>query len=391
MTTYVKVSELPASTTLADADVFIYNDDTTTSKITFSNLKSSVRTYILGEDNTFTGVTTLDGNVTFGTSATISGLDKADVGLANVDNTADTAKPVSTATQTALDLKADLAGPALTGTPTAPTATAGTNTTQIATTAFVTAAITADNSTDLILGSSSIDALGDVDTTTVAPTSGDFLKFDGTNFVPDSPATFELDGTTLRNITGGHTFALRNASLADTITLNSETGAVDVTGVTTFGGDVNFNSGALFFKQSNSRLGLGTTSPGAQFHSVSDSEMARFERDSGSSRLSVKPNTADDGITLQGQSNSPNCIRFEGYGNNVGFRFEENNAGSYTTLAHIKSTGIDFNKDVTFTPSASVTPASNGDLMIEATNDTTLTFKFKGSDGTVRSGTITLS
>lgn len=39
-----------------------------------------------------------------------------------------------------LDDKADLASPDLTGTPTAPTATAGTNTTQIATTAFVKAA-----------------------------------------------------------------------------------------------------------------------------------------------------------------------------------------------------------------------------------------------------------
>jgi hypothetical protein len=39
-----------------------------------------------------------------------------------------------------LDLKADLASPVLTGTPTAPTATAGTNTTQLATTAFVQAA-----------------------------------------------------------------------------------------------------------------------------------------------------------------------------------------------------------------------------------------------------------
>jgi hypothetical protein len=38
----------------------------------------------------------------------------------------------------ALALKANLASPALTGTPTAPTATAGTNTTQLATTAFVT-------------------------------------------------------------------------------------------------------------------------------------------------------------------------------------------------------------------------------------------------------------
>lgn len=43
---------------------------------------------------------------------------KGDVGLGNVDNTADSAKPVSTAQQTALDLKAPLASPAFTGTPT---------------------------------------------------------------------------------------------------------------------------------------------------------------------------------------------------------------------------------------------------------------------------------
>lgn len=43
---------------------------------------------------------------------------KADVGLGSVDNTADTAKPVSTAQQTALDLKANLAGPTFTGTTT---------------------------------------------------------------------------------------------------------------------------------------------------------------------------------------------------------------------------------------------------------------------------------
>ena len=43
--------------------------------------------------------------------------------------------------QSALDLKAPLASPALTGTPTAPTAASGTNTTQIATTAFVGTAV----------------------------------------------------------------------------------------------------------------------------------------------------------------------------------------------------------------------------------------------------------
>lgn len=45
-------------------------------------------------------------------------LAKGDIGLANVDNTTDAAKPVSTATQSALDLKAPLASPAFTGTPT---------------------------------------------------------------------------------------------------------------------------------------------------------------------------------------------------------------------------------------------------------------------------------
>ena len=68
---------------------------------------------------------------------------KADVGLSNVTNTSDTAKPVSTAQQNALNLKANLASPTLTGTPAAPTAVPGTNTTQIATTAFTAAAITA--------------------------------------------------------------------------------------------------------------------------------------------------------------------------------------------------------------------------------------------------------
>jgi hypothetical protein len=45
-----------------------------------------------------------------------AGLVKADVGLGNVDNTSDANKPVSTATQTALDLKAPLASPTFTGT-----------------------------------------------------------------------------------------------------------------------------------------------------------------------------------------------------------------------------------------------------------------------------------
>lgn len=68
-------------------------------------------------------------------------LTKADVGLGNVDNTSDASKPISTATQTALDLKAPLDSPVFTNNPRAPTPTAGDNDTSIATTAFVAAAV----------------------------------------------------------------------------------------------------------------------------------------------------------------------------------------------------------------------------------------------------------
>lgn len=60
-----------------------------------------------------------------------------DVGLGNVDNTSDVNKPVSTAQQTALSLKAPLASPTFTSVPLAPTAAVDTNTTQLATTAYV--------------------------------------------------------------------------------------------------------------------------------------------------------------------------------------------------------------------------------------------------------------
>ena len=80
------------------------------------------------------------------------------VGLGNVDNTSDANKPVSTATQTALDLKANLASPDLTGNPTAPTQTGTDDSTKIATTAFV------QDRIDTIIGTagSTLDTLGEL-------------------------------------------------------------------------------------------------------------------------------------------------------------------------------------------------------------------------------------
>ena len=92
---------------------------------------------IVGGGGGVAGVSSVNGRIGAVTLA------KSDVGLTNADNTSDANKPVSTATQTALNLKANLASPTFTGTPAVPTATPGTNSTQVASTAFVTAAVAA--------------------------------------------------------------------------------------------------------------------------------------------------------------------------------------------------------------------------------------------------------
>jgi hypothetical protein len=84
-------------------------------------------TYTMDIDST---VVTKDGTQTL-TNKTLTspaintptGITKSDVGLGNVDNTSDANKPVSTAAQTALDLKAPLESPTFTGTVTLPTGT----------------------------------------------------------------------------------------------------------------------------------------------------------------------------------------------------------------------------------------------------------------------------
>ena len=83
-------------------------------------------------DASSTGRSVLTGTASVGRTA---------LGLGNVDNTSDANKPVSTATQTALNLKADLAAPAFTGNPTVTTQAAGNNSTRVASTAYVDAAV----------------------------------------------------------------------------------------------------------------------------------------------------------------------------------------------------------------------------------------------------------
>lgn len=74
-------------------------------------------------------------NPTF--SGTVNGITKSMVGLAEVNNTSDVNKPISTATQAALNLKANLSGANFSGVVTGITPAAASNDTTFATTAFV--------------------------------------------------------------------------------------------------------------------------------------------------------------------------------------------------------------------------------------------------------------
>jgi hypothetical protein len=115
------------STTTASQALF-----TDANKNIVSNAITGTGNVVMSNAPTFTG--------------TVSGIEKSMVGLDSVDNTSDENKPVSTATQTALDLKAPLDSPTFSGTPSLPSATtavtqsAGDNSTKLATTAFVTSA-----------------------------------------------------------------------------------------------------------------------------------------------------------------------------------------------------------------------------------------------------------
>lgn len=96
---------------------------------------------------------------------------------------------VTSSVQTQLDSKATLASPALTGTPTAPTATAGDNTTKLATTAFVTDAVATS-----LLSSTGMTLLG-----TLTTTSGSTQTLSGLTLTSYKQLVFEWNGVSFTN------------------------------------------------------------------------------------------------------------------------------------------------------------------------------------------------
>ena len=170
-----------ASTRTLNVDSDYKNDSL--NAFTASNANTSLNTFTSSLSST--DISDVDA---FSQSGNYSGLraqatTAGDVGLGNVDNTSDANKPVSTAGQTALDLKANLASPALTGNPTAPTQADNDNSTKIATTAYVQREVSdllggAPAAFDTLLEISASIANGDSDVVALTTTVGGKLQKD---------------------------------------------------------------------------------------------------------------------------------------------------------------------------------------------------------------------
>ena len=124
-----------ATKTYADTVVSDHNSDTTNVHgITDTSVLATATTVATAKSEAITAAgTAADTKV----STAVAALTKSSVGLGNVDNTSDANKPVSTATQTALDLKAPKAAPTFTGTLTAADVTISGNLTVSGTTTTV--------------------------------------------------------------------------------------------------------------------------------------------------------------------------------------------------------------------------------------------------------------
>ena len=107
-----------------------------------------------------------------------------------------------------------------------------------------------------------------------------------------------------------------------------------------FSGDVTLGNGALY-QAASERLGLGTTSPGARLHAFGTGGVqAIFQRLNGSSKITIKDNLSDDGMTIQTPVQTANALKFEGYGTNAGFRFVTNNNGTQSDRLLIQHTNV---------------------------------------------------
>jgi hypothetical protein len=162
-------------------------------------------------------------------TGTVSGITKSMVGLSNVDNTSDANKPISTATQTALNLKAPINSPTFTG--------------------------TVSGITKSMVGLSNVDNTSDankpISTATQTALNGKQNTLNGTGFVKASGTTISYDNSTY--LTTGTAASTYQTILTNPVT---GTGTNDFIAKFTSTGSTIGNS---VIQESGGNIGIGKT------------------------------------------------------------------------------------------------------------------------------------
>jgi hypothetical protein len=174
---------------------------------------------------------------------TPTGIVKADVGLGNVDNTSDANKPVSTAGQTALDLKANLANPTFTGTLSAADITLSGNLTVNGTTTTINATTITVDDINIELGS----VASPTDTT--ANGGGITLKGATDKTINWIQSTLAWTSSEDFNLAAGKVYEVNGESVLSSTTLGS---GVTSSSLTSFGSSPTIATPALTLSTSAS-------------------------------------------------------------------------------------------------------------------------------------------
>ena len=154
---------------------------------------------------------------------------------------------IAPAVQTALDLKAPLASPALTGVPTAPTAAVATNTTQVATTAYVRGEVAALVNS----ATSTLDTLGEIATAlgndaSLSTTLTNAIALKAPLASPTFTGAVDFTGATVTGISSYNAPTLGSTSIASGATVTTVAGltltAPTLTGTVTASGDINLSA-----------------------------------------------------------------------------------------------------------------------------------------------------
>lgn len=214
-------------------------------------------------------------------------------------------------------------------------------------------------------------------------------NFDGTAAITVTAAAGTLTGTTLN----GTVTASSLTSFGPSIALGTPASGVatnltgTAAGLTAGNVTTNANLTGHITSAGNAAV-LGSFTLAQLSTAVSDANIARSDAaQTFTGMQTISGNPAGQ------QSLTADKLIFAGEGYRVGSggKIYFSDGTDYGQEFYLTSDAFLFNRGIIISPAASATPASNGQMVFEATSNTSLTIKLKGTDGTVRSVVLTLA